>query len=144
MLTVKVLDHTLSPQHLTNHISTEPPQLLHKNQQTPCEWFTLDQSLSAGIMAAMVDNSLPSAISSDISVRNQAFPASHLVQSVGPSSRELLQGMGIWPTRSASKGGTQIIEFGTGITIHASIRFASSFPELFLVWSILWQVPRRL
>jgi len=131
ILTVKVLDHTLFPQHLTNRTSTEALQLLHKNHRTPYELFTLDQSLNAGIMAAMVDNSPPSATSFDISERNQEFPASHLVRSAGQSSRELLQEMGIWPTRSASRGGTRITELGLGSQIMQSIRSLLLFRSYF-------------
>lgn len=59
-------------------------------------------------MAAMVDNSPPSATSSDINGRSQAFPASRLVRNVGQSSQELQLETGTWLTRNASRGGTRI------------------------------------
>jgi hypothetical protein len=136
MLTIKVLDHILFPQHLINHTSTEILQLQHKNHRIPCEWSTPGQNLNAGTMVAMVDNSPPSATFFDINERNLASPVSPPVRSAGQSSHELLLETGTWPMRSASKGGTPIIKQALELQIMQSIRSLLLSRGYFWSWSI--------
>jgi hypothetical protein len=127
ILTIKVLDHILFLRHLISHTSTEALQSRHKNHRTPCESSTPGQSHNAGITGAMVDHSPPSVTSFDINERNLASPASLLVRSAGLNSHELLLETGIWPMRSASKGGTRIIKLVLELQM-----ITTSFSGLFL------------
>ena len=140
----KVPDHILFLQHLINHTSTGALQSRHKNHRTPCESSIRGQSHSAGITAAMVDNSPPSATFFDINERNLESPASRLVQSAGQSSHELLLETGTWPMRSASKGGTPIIKPALELQIMQSIRSLLLSRCYFWSWSITSHIPTRL
>jgi len=86
-------------------------------------------------MVAMVDNSPPSATFFDINERNPVSPVSPLVRSVGQSSHELLQEMGTWPMRSASKGGIPTIKLALELQVMQSIQSLLLSGDYFWSWS---------